>query len=180
MKRLSSDLVHEGAIVDVRREVYEHEDGEEAEREVVVHPGSVAIVAWDEEHLLLVRQPREAVEVADLLEVPAGKLDVEGETRLECAQRELAEEVGVEAERWEEWKRLYTSPGFAREEVTIFGAEALSRISGHEPDPGERIEIVRWPLGELDDAIAACSDSKSLVGLLMLRSRLGAGSAIER
>ena len=173
MRRVSSERVHEGAIVDVHSEVWVHEDGEEAEREVVIHPGAVGIVAWDAETVVLVRQPREAVEVPDLLEVPAGKLDVEGESRIECAQRELREEVGIEARDWEEWKRLFTSPGFAREEVTIFGAQDLSEVADHTADPEERIEVVRWPLADIDGAIAACADAKSLIGLHMLRELLG-------
>ena len=74
-------------------------DGSEYEREVVGHPGAVAIVAHDDERLYLVRQPREAVGEDDLLELPAGKLDVEGESPLECARRELAEEAGKCAHR---------------------------------------------------------------------------------
>ena len=91
-----------------------HDDGETAEREIVVHPGAVGIVAHDGESVYLVRQPREAVEEPDLLELPAGKLDVEGETPLECAKRELAEEIGMSARSWTELKRFYTTPGFAR------------------------------------------------------------------
>ena len=68
--------------------------------------------------------------------MPAGKLDVEGESRLECAKRELTEEVGLEAEEWSEWKRFFTSPGFAEEEVTIFEATGLSEVEDFEPDPG--------------------------------------------
>lgn len=172
MKRESSERIHDGAIFDVRREVWRHGDGEEAEREVVHHPGAVGMVAWGSEHVVLVRQPREATGVADLLELPAGKLDVEEETPLECAKRELGEEVGLEAAEWEEWKRFFTSPGFASEEVTIFGCTGLSAVSAHEPDPSERIEVVRWPLADLDGAIRECRDAKSLIGLLLLRDRL--------
>ena len=79
----------------MRIDSFRYADGEPAEREVVAHPGAVAIVAHDDEHVYLVRQPREAVGEPALLELPAGKLDVEGETPLECAQRELAEEIGL-------------------------------------------------------------------------------------
>ena len=60
------------------------------------------------------------------------------------------EEVGLEADEWSEWKRFFTSPGFAEEEVTIFEATGLSEVEDHEPDPEERIEIVKWPLDDLD------------------------------
>ena len=170
MRRISSKTVYEGEIVDVRIDRFAQDDGEETDREIVVHPGAVAVVAHDDGVIWLVRQPREAVGDPALLELPAGKLDVEGESRLECAKRELEEEVGVRAEEWTERKRFFTSPGFAEEEVTIFEATGLSEVEDFEPDPEERIEIVRWPLAEIDDAIEACHDSKSLIGLFMLRS----------
>jgi ADP-ribose pyrophosphatase len=169
VERIASETVYEGAIVDVRSDRFRYEDGEDADREIVAHPGAVGIVAHGDGIVWLVRQPREAVSDPALLEVPAGKLDVEGESRLECAQRELAEEVGVEADEWTEWKRFFTSPGFAEEEVTIFEATGLREVENFEPDPSERIEIVRWPLDDLDAAIDACHDSKSLIALLMLR-----------
>ena len=137
-----------------------------AEREIALHPGAVAVVAHDEEHVYLVRQPREPVEEPALLELPAGKLDEEGESPLDAMKRELVEEVGLEADEWRELKRIYPSPGFAREEVWLYVATGLREVD-HEPDPGERIEIVRWPIGELDRAIAECRDSKTLVGLLL-------------
>ncbi len=168
MKRVSSKVVYEGPVATVRVDTFRYEDGAEEERQVVGHPGAVAVVAHDDEHIYLVRQPREAVGEPALLELPAGKLDVEGETPLECARRELAEEISMEASEWTELKRFYTSPGFAEEEVTLFLATDLSD-AGVDPDPSERIEVVRWPLGDLDRAIADCGDSKSLIGLLLLR-----------
>ncbi len=171
MERVSSKTVYEGAIVDVRTDTYRYSDGEEAEREIVAHPGAVAVVAHGEGVVWLVRQPREAVGDPALLELPAGKLDVEGESRLDCAKRELEEEVGIKAEEWAEWKRFFTSPGFAEEEVTIFEATGLSEVDDFEPDPEERIEIIRWPLSKLDEAIGECLDSKTLIGLHMLRAR---------
>ena len=171
MERISSRIVYDGRIATVRADEFRHADGSIAKREVVGHPGAVAMVAHDTETIYLVRQPREAVGEASLLELPAGKLDVEGETPLECARRELAEEIGRQASEWREMKRFYTSPGFAEEEVILFEATGLSQVA-HEPDPEERIEIVEWPLGDLDGAIAECRDSKSLIGLMLLRQRL--------
>jgi 8-oxo-dGTP pyrophosphatase MutT (NUDIX family) len=176
VERVSSKTVYEGPIATVRIDSFRYDDGEVAERQVVSHPGAVAVVAHDEEFLYLVRQPREPVREPDLLELPAGKLDVEGESRLECAKRELSEEIGMAAGQWEELKRFYTSPGFAEEEVTVYLATGLEATAG-EPDAGERIELVRWPLDDVDGAIAACHDSKSLVGLLLfrrMRERAGA------
>jgi ADP-ribose pyrophosphatase len=172
MERVDSKTVYEGKIATVRIETFRHDDGSEAEREVVAHPGAVAVLAHDGESIYLVRQPREPVNEEGLLELPAGKLDVEGESALECAQRELAEEIGKAATDWEELKRFYTSPGFAQEEVTVFLATGLRDESG-EAEEEERIEIVPWPLDDLEGAIAECSDAKSLVGLLLLKETLG-------
>lgn len=173
MKRISSRTVYEGRIVDIRIEEFRYDDGETAEREIAVHPGAVGMVAHDGETLYLVRQPREAVDEPALLELPAGKLDAEGEESLECAKRELGEEIGMKAATWSELKRFYTTPGFAQEEVTLYLATGLEEIPGHEPDPEERLELVRWPLADLDGAIDACADSKTLIGLLFLRRALG-------
>jgi ADP-ribose diphosphatase len=121
----------------------------------------------------LVRQPREAVGATASLEIPAGKLDVPGEAPLETAKRELEEEIAKHAGRWEEIFVFYTSPGFSDERVWLYFATELSDIDEPaEADENERIEIVRWPLAELDDAIAQCEDSKSLIALLWLSRRL--------
>lgn len=169
MDRIGSDTVYSGKIADVRIDTFRYPDGSTAEREIVSHPGAVAIVAHDDLHLWLVRQPREAVGEPGLLELPAGKLDEDGESELECAQRELVEEIGKSADEWAALKRFYTSPGFAEEQVTVFLATGL-HDADHEPDPEERIEIVAWPLADLDGAIEACEDSKSLIGMQMLRA----------
>jgi 8-oxo-dGTP pyrophosphatase MutT (NUDIX family) len=172
VKRVSSRTVYEGRIASVRIDEFEYDDGETATREIVTHDEVVAMVAYDERNVYLVRQPREAVGEPNLLEIPAGKLDVEGESPLECAQRELAEEIGKAAAEWRELKRFYTSPGFAEEGVTLFEATGLSDAEDADPVPEERIEVVEWPLSDIDGAIEQCHDSKSLIGLLMLRTRL--------
>jgi len=170
-ERLGAETVHEAKIFTVTRERFRHEDGEEVEREIVRHEGAVGIVAHDGEHVWLVRQPREAPGVPDLLEVPAGKLDEEGEDPLQTAQRELAEEIGKAAAHWEPLHEFFSSPGFTDEKVFLFLATGLSDRSA-ETEENERIDIVPWPLERLDDAIAECRDSKSLIGLLLLKLRL--------
>lgn len=169
MERIGSRTVYEGRIAKVRIDRVRYDDGSTAEREVVEHPGAVVIAAHDEEVVWMVRQPREPVEEPALLELPAGKLDVPGETPLECAKRELAEEAGKVAARWRELKSFYTSPGLLAERMTAFAASGLSDVERSE---GERIEVVGWPLAELDAAIANCADAKSLVALLLLREEL--------
>jgi ADP-ribose pyrophosphatase len=172
VERIDSKTVYEGRIIDVRIDRFRYEDGSEADREIAAHPGAVAIVAHDDEVVWLVRQPREPVDEPHLLELPAGKLDIEGESHLDCAKRELIEEIGRSATEWTELKRFYVTPGFAEEELTIFLATGLEEVADHEPDPEERIEIVPWPLADLDAAIDECVDSKTLIGLLLLRDSL--------
>jgi ADP-ribose pyrophosphatase len=171
MERVASRTVYEGGLLSLRVDDYRYEDGGSAEREVVSHPGAVVVIAHDDEHVYLVRQPREPVGEERLLELPAGTRDVEGESALECARRELMEEVGCTATEWRELKRFYTTPGYSTEEVTLFLATGLERVE-HQPDADERIEIVAWPLAELDRAISECTDGESIVGLLILRDLL--------
>jgi ADP-ribose pyrophosphatase len=172
---VGSETVYEGKFFSVRRATFRHEDGEEVQRELVVHPGAVGIVAHDGERIWLVRQPREAVGIPDLLEVPAGKLDEEGEEPLETAKRELAEEIGKQAEHWESLGSFFTSPGFTDEEVHLFLATGLSDVDETpEVEENERIDVEIRPLADLDDLIAESRDSKTLIGLLHLRARRAA------
>jgi 8-oxo-dGTP pyrophosphatase MutT (NUDIX family) len=137
----------------------------------VEHPGSAGVVAHDGETLYLVRQPREPVNDPALLELPAGKLDHQGEAPLDAAKRELAEEIGKGARTWQHITSFYTSPGFTDEECHLFIATNLYAEEA-DADENERIEIVEVPLSDLDSVIRDCRDSKTLVGLLWLRASL--------
>ena len=157
-----------GKIFSAGVETFRYEGGPPVSREKVWHPGAVGILPVDDTHVWLTRQPREAAGLPDSLEIPAGKRDVPGEPPLETAQRELAEEINKRAASWHEIDVFYTSPGFSDERVWWFLARDLSDDHSAEPDPGEQIEVVRWPLDELDAAIAESEDSKSLIALLWL------------
>jgi 8-oxo-dGTP pyrophosphatase MutT (NUDIX family) len=170
---LGGETVYKGRLVEVRIERFRHADGEVVSREIVRHQGAVAVVAHDERDAWLVRQPREAVGEPALLEIPAGRLDVAGEQPLEAAQRELAEEIGRGARSWEPIVTYYTGAGFTDERVHLFAATDLYE-SHADSEENERIEIVRWPLRRLDDAIAQCRDAKTLIGLLWLARSLNA------
>ena len=170
---LGGRTIYEGRIITLAVERFRFADGEEVEREIVHHQGAAAAVAHDDEHVWLVRQPREAVGDPDFLEIPAGRLDKDGESPLEAARRELAEEVGLRAERWEPIASYASSVGILDEIVHLFHATGLSADDGDaEAEHDERIEIVRWPLADLDGAIAETRDSKTLIGLLWLTCRL--------
>jgi ADP-ribose pyrophosphatase len=171
-RRTGGEEAWSGKILEVRVERYVHDDdGEEVEREMVVHPGAVAVVAHDGETLYLVRQPREAVGEQALLEIPAGKLDQEGEEPIDTAKRELIEEIGKGAREWRHLVSAWASPGFTDEKYHVYLATDLYDAEpAEDPDENERIEIVEWPLAELDDAIEQTTDAKSLIGLLWFRA----------
>ena len=171
-EHIGGDTVYEGKIVTLRIERYRYPDGDEVQRETVRHDGAAAILAHDDTHVWLVRQPREAVGDPDFLEIPAGRLDQEGESPLEAAKRELAEEIGKAAARWETVLSYVSSAGMSDEVVHIFHATGLSDRAA-DADENERIEIVAWPLDDLDGAIAATRDAKTVIALLWLKADRG-------
>jgi 8-oxo-dGTP pyrophosphatase MutT (NUDIX family) len=166
---LGGRTVYEGRIIDLRIERFRFPDGEEVEREIVRHQGAVGVLAHDDVDLLLVRQPREAIGDPDFLEIPAGRLDVEGEAPLDAAKRELAEEIGKAAASWEPITEYVSSVGIMDEVVHLFHATDLSDAHA-EAEHNERIEIVRWALADLDGAIDATRDAKTLIALLWLKA----------
>ncbi len=172
-ERIASEVVYSGRIATVYKDTVRYDDdGEEAEREYVGHPGSVAMVAHDGDRVYLVNQPREPVDEQQVLELPAGKLDVEGEDPLACAKRELAEEIGKSAREWELLKGpYYASVGFTNEKIWIYLATGLEDAEA-EADENERIEVETVPLTELEGLIDRVVDAKTLIGLMLLRTRL--------
>jgi 8-oxo-dGTP pyrophosphatase MutT (NUDIX family) len=173
---IGSEVVWSGKIVSAGVQHFRHGDGRVVARDKVWHPGAVAMLAFDDDQVWLTRQPREAGGVAASLEIPAGKLDIPGEEPLAAAKRELAEEIGLQAESWEPLKEFFTSLGFCDERIHIYIARNLSPITeATEPDEDERIEIVPWPLAEIDAAIVESEDSKTLIALLWLTRALERG-----
>jgi ADP-ribose pyrophosphatase len=137
----------------------------ENEREIVEHPGAVAIVAVDADGFVwLVRQLREATR-GRLLEIPAGTAEP-GEEPLETAQRELQEECGLTGGEWRRLAAFWTTPGFCRERMVLFAAEG---VEAGEPSPAEDevLEIVRKPVGEIAALLGEIEDAKTLAGLLL-------------
>jgi ADP-ribose pyrophosphatase len=161
----SSELVWRGRLFGVTVEQWGAN-----EREIVEHPGAVAIVAVDgESHVWLVRQLREATRKR-LLELPAGTAEP-GEEPLDTARRELQEECGLTGGEWRELAAFWTTPGFCRERMHMFAAEGV--VEG-EPAPAddEQLELVRWPVDEIGKRLHEIEDAKTLAGLLLyLRTR---------
>ncbi len=164
-ERIDSEQIWQGHIGGVRVDTFRYDDGEEAKREIVSHPGAVTILPYDGERIWLVRQPREPVGEQSLLELPAGKLDEEGEEPEQTARRELAEEIGKGARSWKHLVSFYNSPGLLEEENHLFLAQDLYDES-LEAEENERIEIVELPVERLEETIPQLRDAKSLIGLL--------------
>ncbi len=140
-------------------------DGREADRELVLHPGAVAILPiLPDGKILLVRQYRHAVG-GSLWEIPAGKLDVAGESPRGCAARELREETGYAASDWEEIFSFYTSPGFTDERIILFFASGLARAS--DPLPGEIDDQAEFAVEEAMEMISRgeIKDAKTILAL---------------
>jgi ADP-ribose diphosphatase len=157
--------VYDGKLIDVVVETWgEHE------REIVEHPGAVAIVAVDlRDRVVLVRQLREPAR-RELLELPAGTVD-RGEDPLDSARRELAEETGLHGGTWRSGPEFWTTPGFCRELMHVFVAEAVEE-GKQQLEDDESIELVRIPATEIASRLGDIEDAKTLAGLLLyLRER---------
>lgn len=135
------------------------------EREIVEHPGAVAIVAVDKDGFItLVRQLREPAR-RRLLELPAGTAEP-GEEPLETARRELQEECGLTGGEWRELAAFWTTPGFCRERMHLFAAEGVERGEA-SPAADEELELVRWPVSDAAKRLHEIEDAKTLAGLLL-------------
>jgi ADP-ribose pyrophosphatase len=183
---VASELLHRGRVLEFRVDTVERSDGRRVRRDVAVHPGAVAIVAVDADgRVLLVRQYRHPARRA-LLEIPAGTLDRDAasgaiEDPEHGARRELEEETGCRAARWERLADFWTAPGFATERMVLFLATDLAAAGPDrlDPDEDEVLELIRLPWRE---ALASAErgeivDAKTLVGIFWLARRMGAEAA---
>lgn len=169
-KPLTEDVVWTGRIFNVHRLQVELPDGRQAVRDVVRHPGAVAVVALtDDGRICLVRQYRTALGRVTV-EIPAGKL-APGEDPLECATRELKEETGMEAEKIAFLTTIASSDGFCDELIHIYMATGLTFTSS-SPDADEFINVDLVEVGELIDAVldGRIEDAKTVVGALLCDS----------
>jgi ADP-ribose pyrophosphatase len=148
----SSETAFTGKIISVRTDYVTMPGGNDSQRDVVEHPGAVGVVALDESgRVMLIKQYRHPVEEA-LWELPAGLLDVEGEQALAAAQRELGEEAGLSANRWNVLVDLLTSPGMTNEASRVYLARDVSDVSEQRSDEDEEADLeLAWV--ELDEAV---------------------------
>lgn len=156
-KTISTEEIFKGKIISLQVEDVELPNGKTSKREIVKHPGAVAVIAvTDEGKIVLVEQYRKAME-RTLVEIPAGKLE-KGEDPAECARRELEEETGYECKEMEWLVSFYTSPGFADEIVHLYVAKGLSQkedAAGLDEDEFVNVEEVT-----LEEAIAYVKEKK--------------------
>jgi ADP-ribose pyrophosphatase len=184
---VGTEILHRGRLGDFRIDTVRFSDGRESSREILGHPGAVAIVALDpEDRVLLVRQWRTAAGRI-LLEIPAGTLDLVDpvarsiEDPGRAARRELEEETGYRATTWRKLAAFWTVPGFATELMHLYLATDLSPALGDRlgPDEDERLELVRLPWAEAGAAVERgdICDAKSIVGLFWLARLKSSGQA---
>ena len=175
-RKLREEPIWEGHAVSVGVGTFESPDGERFVRDLVHHPGAVSVVPVVDEGdaVLLVRQYRAAVDKL-LLEIPAGKRDVDGEAPDVTARRELEEEVGMRAGRLEKLAEFYNSPGFCDEHSHVYLALDLEPCSAAAQGVEEaHLTIEKVGLDEIPNLIAsgAITDAKTIIGLCLAREAL--------
>lgn len=163
--------VYRGPVFFVESGIIDEPGGVRARRDIIRHSGSVAVIPVHEDsRITLIRQYR-CVFGKNVIELPAGRID-EGETPLQAAKRELREEIGFGARRWERLMRIIPSPGFLDETVTLYRASGLFK-SAAVPDDDERIEATTLTLDEALRLVATrrIEDAKTVIALLLEQQR---------
>lgn len=172
---VESKTIFEGKIVKLTLDQARLPNGTLASREVVYHPGGVAVLALDEDDTVtLVRQYRYPIG-QELVELPAGKLDHGAEEdRLLGAKRELSEETGLEAEEWTYLGYTLASPGFCNEALHMYLARGLSRSQQH-PDEDEFLDVITMPFAQLVEQVmdGTITDAKTVATTLKVKVLLG-------
>jgi ADP-ribose pyrophosphatase len=164
--QVSSSIAYQGGLLTVRRDEIRLPDGKPAWREYVVHPGAVMVLAFVDDHTVLLERQFRYPQRRHFIELPAGKLEP-GEPPLETARRELVEECGYEASQWWHVCTLHPSIGYSTETIELFGARSLTHV-GAALDEGEHLEVLEVKLQEALEWIrdGLVSDTKSTFGLL--------------
>lgn len=173
LRKVDEELRYEGSVIRVALGRFESPDGRRVQRDLVHHPGAVAIVPLDRDEVVLVRQYRCGPEL-ELLEIPAGLRDVDGEPPEVTAARELEEEVGLRALDLTPLCRFYSAAGFSDELVHVYLATRFepADTAAHGIEE-EYLEVVRVPLDDIPAMIAdgRLCDAKTICGLGLVLSR---------
>ncbi len=172
-KILSSENVFNGKVLNIRVDQVQLPDGMRSMREVIVHPGAVAVIPiTDDGKVIFVRQWRNAAGEA-LLEIPAGGKAID-ENPVECAERELMEEIGYRPGKLTALQPIYLAPGYSSEYLHLFIATQLTPEKlAHDED--ERLEVVTLSWDEIDIMMdkGEFKDAKTIAGLMLARRKIG-------
>lgn len=166
IKRIKRELRAQGTVIGLYKDTVEVNGGT-AEWDFIHHDGAAAVVAVNEEgKLLMVRQYRNALD-RFTLELPAGKLDDPKEPTIECAMRELEEETGYKAGKFEYLLTINTTVAFCNEKIDIYLATELTKTEQHL-DPEEEINVEEWELGDLQELIYSgkMTDGKTVAAIM--------------
>jgi ADP-ribose pyrophosphatase len=172
-KTLHSETIYEGRIIDVRVEAVPFPNGKQSKRELIDHPGAVAIIAQTpDDKVLAVRQYRKALGKA-IVEIPAGKLE-QGEEPELTAVRELEEETGYTCEKLEKVISFYTSPGFANELVHLYVAKGLTKKGEQSADEDEFLDLLHLSIEEMEEMLDSqeIHDAKTAYAIMYLKMKL--------
>ncbi|MHB8124096.1 MAG: NUDIX hydrolase [Desulfitobacteriaceae bacterium] len=168
---LNQELIFEGRVISLHRDTVSLPNSQKVTREVIKHPGAVAVIATNEEGLLLVRQYRYAIK-SDLREIPAGKLDA-GEEPINCALRELREETGYRGDLTP-LGTFYSTPGFSDETMHLFWATNLVWDPLHlDEDEFLEVEVIPWKQALQMVENGEFRDAKTVLGILLVQGKLG-------
>lgn len=168
-------VIHRGEVVTLVLGEFETPEGQIIQRDIVRHQGAVSVVPIAGDEVILVRQYRAAVD-KEMLELPAGKRDVAGETPVDTAKRELLEEIGYSAGSLVELATFYNSVGFSDEYSYVYLATDLTEETTNRQSPEEEhMTIERLRLDSVLDVISQrrIEDAKTVIGLLMALRYLG-------
>ncbi|MDR7072622.1 NUDIX hydrolase [Fictibacillus barbaricus] len=168
-KTVSKEQIYSGKIIDLYVEEVELPNKKIGKREIVKHPGAVAVLAVTEEgKILMVEQFRKPLEKT-IVEIPAGKLE-KGEDPLECAKRELLEETGYSCKKIESIGSFYTSPGFADELIHLYFTDSLINKGEQMTDEDEFVNVLEISIDEAKEMMKnqQIHDAKTVYGVLYM------------
>jgi ADP-ribose diphosphatase len=168
-----SDLIYKGKVFDIKVDKIKYNSGNEAYREVVLHPGGAVVVGvTNENKIVLVKQHRYPMNKI-LIELPAGKLDKDEDPQL-CAARELEEETGYRSNKLEKLGSIFTTPGYSSEELHIYIALDLDKGNHNREEGEEEMELLEYTLEEIEIMVAdnQIVDGKTISGIFLYQNWL--------
>lgn len=166
--KIQSETIYDGKILKLNKDFVKLENNSKTYREIIHHPGACGVVAIDQnKDILMVCQFRYAIN-QQILEIPAGKLDVFGESPLLAAKRELLEETGFEAKSWLELGVIYPSPGYCDEKIYLYVATKIKKVSELNLDKDEFLTPQKYNLDYIVKKIKCgeITDSKTICAIL--------------